>query len=161
MPSVVYREAESSDIPAMARIREATGGSEEFWANRISGYLNGTHNPQKALPPRVIFVAQQDDSIIGFIAGHLTEHHGCDGELEWINIIPEQRGKGAASELFLRLVRWFVERNVSRVCVDCAPDNAAALRFYKRHGAEPLNEYFLVWNNIRATLSQLSAKEQP
>jgi hypothetical protein len=72
----------------MSRIRATEWGAEEYWVNRITGYLDGTHNPQKALPQRVIYVAIQEESVVGFIAGHLTERFHCDGELEWINVVP-------------------------------------------------------------------------
>jgi ribosomal protein S18 acetylase RimI-like enzyme len=36
--------------------------------------------------------------------------------------------------------------------VDVDPANAAAQRFYRRHGAETLNEHWLVWNNINVVL---------
>jgi ribosomal protein S18 acetylase RimI-like enzyme len=160
MPSVIYREAERSDIPSIARIREAVWGTGKYWVNRISGYLDGTHNPQQALPQRIIYVAQQSDSLVGFIAGHLTQRYNCEGEIEWINVISESRGSGAASELFLHLARWFVEQKALRVCVNCAPDNIVALHFYTRLGATSLNEHWLVWNDISTVLSANILKEQ-
>jgi len=43
---------------------------------------------------------------------------------------------------------WFMEQNAGRVCVNVAPANARARRFYQRHGAAALNEHWLVWDNI-------------
>lgn len=87
MPSMLYRQADKSDIPAMARIRAAEWESEEYWKDRISGYLNGKLHPRQALMPRVIYVALEDDSLVGFVAGHLTRRYACHGELEWIDIM--------------------------------------------------------------------------
>jgi hypothetical protein len=56
---VNYREADRSDIPAMARIRLEgawDGGAPE---ERMARDLEGTHHPQEALAPRVIFVASR------------------------------------------------------------------------------------------------------
>src|SRR5579863_6915054 len=103
MPSLLYRLADSSDIPAMARIRAAEWETEQYWQRRISGYLNGDLGPQQALSPRVIFVSCQGPSLVGFIPGHLPRRYACDGELEWINVIPAHRGTSAASELLRRL----------------------------------------------------------
>jgi ribosomal protein S18 acetylase RimI-like enzyme len=152
MPTVHYKLVERSDIPAMARIRAAEWETEAYWNTRISRYLDCELHPQHALIPRVSYVASEGGCIVGFIAGHLTRRHACDGELEWINVIPERRGSGVASGLIRLLAAWFVEQKASRICVDVDPANAAAQRFYRRHGAETLNEHWLVWNNINVVL---------
>ncbi|HTI11941.1 MAG TPA: GNAT family N-acetyltransferase [Puia sp.] len=149
-----YREATESDVPALARIRAMEWETEEYWIARISGYRNGTIHPQQALLPRVIYVAVEEDcSIAGFIAGHLTRRFECDGELEWINVIPEHRGAGIALALIQQLAGWFIGQKALQVCVDCDPDNHIAQNFYKRYGAEMLNKHWLVWKDIRVLLS--------
>jgi ribosomal protein S18 acetylase RimI-like enzyme len=154
MPAVFYKQVERSDIPAMARIRAGEWETEAYWKVRISRYLDCELHPQQALMPRVIYVASEGDSLVGFIAGHLTRRHACDGELEWINVTPERRGSGIASELLRRLAAWFMEQKASRICVDVDPSNTKAQRFYRRHGAENLNEHWLVWNNIKVVLDR-------
>jgi ribosomal protein S18 acetylase RimI-like enzyme len=151
---VEYKQAERSDIPAMARVRAAEWESEAYWNVRISRYLDCEHNPQEALMPRVIYVASEGGFLVGFIAGHLTRRHACDGELEWINVIPERRGSVIASELLGRLAGWFVEHNASRICVDVDPNNIRARSFYRRHGAETLKPHWLVWNDIKVVLDR-------
>src|SRR5882672_941259 len=107
MSSVTYRESEKNDIPSMAQIRAKEWETEEYWNRRISGYLDGKLHPQHALLPRVSYVALNGDSLVGFIAGHLTRRYDCDGELEWINVLPEVRGTGVASGLLRLLAEWF------------------------------------------------------
>jgi ribosomal protein S18 acetylase RimI-like enzyme len=138
----------------MARIRAARWETEEFWEKRISGYLDGEHHPQKALMPRVIYVATEGNSLVGFIAGHLTRRYECDGELEWIDVIPAHRRSGVASELLRLLAAWFSGQNARRICVDVDPANTVARRFYTRHGAESLNPHWLVWNDINVVLRE-------
>jgi hypothetical protein len=101
MSIVRYRDAEQSDIAAIARIRAAEWGTEEYWTTRIAGYINRDLHPQKALMPRVVYVALENDLVAGFVAGHLTRRYECDGELEWIKVICHRRGSGVASELLL------------------------------------------------------------
>ena len=132
----------------MANIRARDWGSFDYWTNRITGYLEGQLNPQHALAPRTCYVAVDESTVVGFVAGHLTRRHGCDGELEWINVIPERRGSGVASELLRLLAGWFVEQNAFQLCVDLEPSNRVARAFYTRHGAETLNPPWLVWNDI-------------
>jgi len=154
MPAVHYRQADQSDIPAMARVRAQDWGDEAYWSGRISRYMDREDHPRHALMPRVIYVALADDVLVGLIAGHLTRRHACDGELEWISVTPERRGSGVAPELLRLLAAWFAEQNASRICVDVEPNNATARRFYTRHGAGHLNEHWLVWDDIKLVLEE-------
>ena len=154
MTTVLYRQADKSDIPAMARIRAAEWESEEYWTARISGYMDCKLHPRQALMPRVIYVALEDDSLVGFIAGHLTRRYACHGELEWIDVVREHRRSGIASELLRRLAAWFAGQKASRICVDVDPANIAARRFYARHGADNLNQHWLVWNDINVVVGE-------
>ena len=149
---MLFRIAEEGDIDALARIRAREWGDVPYWQHRIFQYLSGGANPQQALAARGCYVAVEEESVVGFVAGHLTRRYGCQGELEWINVIPESRKKNVASELLRMMAGWFVEREALRICVDVEPSNAAARAFYRRHGAEDLNPHWLVWHDIRAVL---------
>jgi ribosomal protein S18 acetylase RimI-like enzyme len=149
-----YRQADESDVPAMAQIRAAEWGIEECWKNRILGYMRCELHPQQALKPRIIYVALQGVSMVGFIAGHLTTRYGCDGELQWINVVAENRSSGTASELLRILAKWFVQQGKLRICVDVDPANLRARKFYMKHGAEELNKHWLVWNDIKLMLHE-------
>jgi GNAT superfamily N-acetyltransferase len=138
----------------MARIRAAGWETEEFWERSISSYIDCKHHPRQALIPRIIYVALESDSLVGFIAGHLTRRYECDGELQWIDVLAERRRDGVASELLRLLARWFAGQNARRICVDVDPANTAARRFYARHGAESLNPHWLVWNDINVVLRE-------
>ncbi|HJQ11996.1 MAG TPA: GNAT family N-acetyltransferase [Gemmatimonadaceae bacterium] len=158
MDATVYREVHDTDLEKLAAIRAAEWGDEEYWRKRISGYASGILNPQQALPPRVIFVGAAGDQIVGFIAGHLTRRFACDGELEWLNVIPEQRRAGVARELLLKLAGWFADHGARRVCVDADPENPAARAFYRKNGAVDLNPHWLVWPDITKISSIESAR---
>jgi GNAT superfamily N-acetyltransferase len=150
MSSVLCREATLSDVDEMARIRAEGGWLGGAPAERMARYLAGEHHPQHALAPRVIYVAEEGTSMAGFIAGHLTRRYGCDGELQWIFVVPEQRGGAIAQLLLRRLAAWFLDQRARRICVDVDPENRPGRRFYRRHGAQDLNEHWLVWPDIRA-----------
>lgn len=153
LQTMVYRVAEARDLPAMASIRALEWGSQEYWETRIARYSAGELDPQHALKPRINYVASDGERLVGLIAGHLTRRHGCDGELEWINVIPDYRGTGVAAELLRRLAEWFVQQQAKKVCVDVEPKNAAARKFYRRHGASDLNPHWMVWNDIGVLLA--------
>ncbi|HZD31275.1 MAG TPA: GNAT family N-acetyltransferase [Candidatus Angelobacter sp.] len=149
MSGMLYRQARRSDIPAMAEIRAADWGTEEYWRVRILAYLMHELHPKGALPPRISYVCVESGNVVGLIAGHLTRRFGCDGELEWISIRPPYRGRGIAFELLRRLSMWFVKHNAMRICVDVEPSNELARRFYNRHGADDLKPHWMIWKDIR------------
>ena len=154
MPEIQYRKANRADIPQLSRIRSLEWGTEEYWNLRISGYMNHKLHPQKALRSRILFISADAGKVVGFIAGHLTSRLGCDGELEWINVIPEYRKKGISSELLRILAVWFVEKKALKICVDVDPENSTAQKFYRQHGAKNLNEHWLYWEDIGVVLEE-------
>ena len=132
----------------MAQLRSEHWGNAPDWERTVAAYLSGEHHPRHALLPRVAIVAEDGDEIVGFIAGHLTRRHHCDGELQWINVAATERGHEVGSALLRHLAEWFVENDARRVCVDVQPRNTRARAFYTRHGAEPLNDHWMVWPDI-------------
>jgi ribosomal protein S18 acetylase RimI-like enzyme len=153
MADITYRSAEAGDVHALAQIRASEPGAEEHWRTRIAGYIAGTHNPQKALPPRIVLVACDEGRVVGLIAGHLTQRYKCDGELQWIDVAVAYRRSGIATELLCRLAEWFSRRQAKQVCVNVDPENRVAVSFYARHGAMALNAHWLVWRDITALIS--------
>ncbi len=133
----------------MAAIRALEWQTREFWIARIGGYFRVEHSPQLGLPDRAGFVAINGETLVGFVAGHLTTRFGCDGELQWINVLAEHRGKGIADALMHTVLDWFRQQNAFRVCVNVEPDNAAARALYARHGAVPLSQYWMIWEDQR------------
>ena len=145
--SVTLRSATASDVSAVVAIRAKEWGDEAFWTHRIAGYLNGEYSPQQALPERAVFVAVDGNELVGFVAAHRTRRFGCDCELQWINVAPERRGPGIADQLMTRILEWFHHQAAKRICVNIAPENTAARRVYARHGARPLNEHWMIWDD--------------
>jgi ribosomal protein S18 acetylase RimI-like enzyme len=146
------RRATAADIPAMARIREAEWETIEYWQARIAGYLDGTQDPRSALATREAFVVTVEDEVVGFVAGHLTNRHGCTGELEWLNVARAHRERGVGSTLLRAIAGWFVQTSATNVCVDVDPANLSARRLYESHGARELNAHWLVWDDIGGML---------
>jgi ribosomal protein S18 acetylase RimI-like enzyme len=147
MADFVIRRGIEKDIPYLARIRAENSATQEHWMHRITGYLNGIIHPQKAKAERIIFVASLNDNIIGFIAGHLTDRFGCNGELQWVDVLTGHRRSGIASALLQELAAWFITQSCYKICVD--PGNDAARHFYSTNGAADLNEHWMYWADIR------------
>jgi GNAT superfamily N-acetyltransferase len=147
MSAVVYREASLADVPRLVGLpRPGEAGGD----HRMAAYLAGEHHPQQALPPRVLFMAEAEGAPAGYIAGHLTRRFGCEGELQWIYVVPDHRRTGVGSRLVQMLADWFSAHAARRICVDVGDD--AARPFYRRHGAVELNRYWMVWEDIGVVL---------
>ncbi|MEO6719224.1 MAG: GNAT family N-acetyltransferase [Ferruginibacter sp.] len=151
MSEILYRKVINQDISSLAKIRSRYSETEEHWTNRISGYLNLTINPQQSKRIRIIYIASINNLIIGFIAGHLTDRYECDGELQWIDVVQEDRNLGIASELVKLLAKWFIDQDCVKICAD--PANEIAQQFYKKNGAEFLNDHWMFWKDIRTIFS--------
>ena len=142
-----YREALVSDVPAMARSRQADPEIHSADA-RMEAYFNCTHHPQRALPPRVGFVATVGGEVVGYIAGHLTERFDCSGEVQYLFVSSPYRRMGVATRLLELLAGWFTAKQASRVCVDVNDDSPAARPFYESTGASVLRPHWMVWDDV-------------
>ena len=149
-PSLIIRPAEDRDVPTMAAIRAAEWETQEYWERRIGNYLAGNLGAQHALPGHAVFVADLDGTVVGFIAGHRTTRHGCQGELEWIDVIAPHRHHGIAGQMIVRLAAWFIEQQAFRVCIDVQPRNLIARGLYAKFGAQPLNPHWMFWEDMRS-----------
>jgi ribosomal protein S18 acetylase RimI-like enzyme len=145
----------------MAEIRAGDWGTEEFWLERVRAYLREESHPAFGLSPRAGFVCCDGEHIVGLIAGHLTTRFGCEGELQWISVRPECRGRGAASRLFRLLAEWFIDHQARRICVDVEPSNSVARAFYRSMGAREFKPYWMIWNDIGAALAEERSAHSP
>jgi GNAT superfamily N-acetyltransferase len=144
---VEYRRGDEADVPRLVGLpRPGEAGGDA----RMALYLAGEHHPQEALPLRALFLAEAGGEPLGYVAGHLTRRFGCEGELQWIYVVPDQRRRGVASHLLELLAAWFLEHGARRVCVDVGDD--AARPFYRRHGATELNRHWMIWEDIAVVL---------
>jgi GNAT superfamily N-acetyltransferase len=147
--AMLLRLVKEGDIPALAAIRARESQTEVFWVDRIARYLRGEHSPQQALAARAVFAAIEEDTVVGFVAGHRTRRYQCDGELQWINVVEGRRGQSIAGKLLEKMADWFMEQSAVRICVNVDPSNTAARRFYSKCGARVLNDQWMIWEDAR------------
>lgn len=148
IPGVQFREAVTADVEAMARCRLADPTGEPV-DPRMGAYFNRQHHPRQALLPRVGYVALANGEVIGYIAGHQTARHGCEGEVQYLYVAPAYRRRGIATALLLLLAKWFLEQSIRKVCVALAGDSPPEARpFHESLGATPLKRYWYVWEDI-------------
>ena len=148
MTAIHFRTATVADVPAMEASRETdpeVGPAD----HRMAAYIAGIHHPQQALPPRVVYVALQGSTVVGYIAGHLTRRYSCEGEVQYLFVSTPYRRGSIASALLERLSRWFAEHGASKICVDVNPNSPGARPFYVHAGATMLSAHWMVWSDIR------------
>jgi GNAT superfamily N-acetyltransferase len=137
-----YARAEPSDVPSLVRMR----GEEDPPDARMLAYLVGEHHPRHALGPLAMWMALDGESPVGYVAGHLTRRFECDGELQYLYVVPSHRRSGVASGLLASLAAWFAEQDARRVCVDVGSEEGR--RFYRSQGATDLAPHWMVWDDV-------------
>jgi GNAT superfamily N-acetyltransferase len=156
MPGILYKQADLVDVPGLVGLPlEGEAGGD----HRMPQYLAGEHHPQQALPARVLWMAVSGESPVGYAGGHLSRRFGCDGELQWIYVMPAYRRAHVASELLHLLAKWFVDNGAHRICVDVGSEYARP--FYGHHGAVDLNPHWMVWPDIGRVLEQRPGTASP
>jgi GNAT superfamily N-acetyltransferase len=159
-PAVHVRNAVDADLEAVARVYARTVVASSYYDEaededaechpfhaRLVGYVARTHHPRHALQARTLIVAERNRQIVGFTAGHRSTRLGCSAELEWMFVLPEDQRRGVGGALLQHLTRWFVEQQSTKVIVDAPPANPCRA-FYVKHGAIPLDQYWLYWPHI-------------
>jgi GNAT superfamily N-acetyltransferase len=160
---VEVRPATLADLAAVARVQAKTMVASSAYANaadeeeefrrlypRVEGYFTGQYSPSHALPERAMFVAEAEGEVIGFIAGNRSTRLGCNGELQWMFVLPEWQRRGVGTLLLGELSQWFIANGTTRVIIDAPPANPCRA-FYIKHGAEDFDAHWLYWPEIGQT----------
>jgi ribosomal protein S18 acetylase RimI-like enzyme len=88
----------------------------------------------------ICLIALAGPEVAGYLVGSLTEnaHPSIQyAALETIKVVPEYRRQGVGSALVEDFRGWAREAGATRLSVDVAPRNAAAIGFYEAHGFIP------------------------
>ena len=145
MPDIHVEPATLNDLPALCRLRAEQSGFPLEWEPRITAYMIRQQNPQFALEPREVFVAvNEENEVVGMTAGHLSTRFHCEGEIQWLNVQADQRGRRIANKLLEALFAWFRQHNARKICINVKPSNDAARTVFARYGAEPMGPEWLI-----------------
>lgn len=131
-------------------IRKAIRGDEHAIMNLIKGLAEYENEPNEVINTAEklgddlfknhyceAFVAETNDGVVGF-ALFFTAYSTWKGPivyLEDLYVTPEQRGTGAGSALFDKVVETARERKCPRMDWQVLDWNTPAIEFYKRKGA--------------------------
>ena len=90
-----------------------------------------------------VWLARTGDAVAGACVvcyAISTSLGGLVAKLDDVTVEPRQHGQGIGSAMLTALVRHLRRRGVGRIDTACHRENAAAWRFYMRHGFRPLDE---------------------
>jgi len=118
------------DIDDLNLVIKADGYAEYFYASMISKVSNTGK----------IYVAEQGNTIVGFIAGSIKESSSVEsplmmrGRVEELFISEESRGLGVGKALMNKMEEFFKKSNCKVVTIEVFAPNKNAYRFYKTLG---------------------------
>jgi ribosomal-protein-alanine N-acetyltransferase len=75
-----------------------------------------------------------------------------EAEIVSIAVVPELRGRGIGSALLAATIEQLGEYGIANLDLTVRVENAAAIRFYRRHGFEPVKEIVGYYHNGGAGL---------
>lgn len=131
----------------------------QLWENNIADETN------------TIFVAENEDKIIGFVTGGTrnTNKEAGASDLTSIYLLEEWQGYGVGKILLEKIMTSFLEKGYEKIYVDVLAANKTR-QFYIYYGAEyvktvqlniagvTLDEEIYVWNSVEKVIKQLDEK---
>jgi ribosomal protein S18 acetylase RimI-like enzyme len=148
----VVRPERPDDQPAldalMVELQEHIASLDVFGRNRpaaffdVKAYFKNLRDEMQGGDGR-LFVAESGGSIIGFVAGSITETSSRDlleafpsrdGKVHELIVASGERGKGIGARLMQEIERYFAEHGCSFVKVGCFAPNTSAHDFYEKCG---------------------------
>lgn len=111
-----------------------------------------------------VFVAEEAESVVGFIAGKirsLPQHFGGQpvGYVGELFVVESHRNRGIAGRLLSTARLWFREREISRIELQVVVNNSQALNFYARQGWKTELTQMVWQEGVRDLSETLSGRE--
>lgn len=131
------RETARSSLTASyghALSAELIGGAVETWydAEEVAENLAGDD--------AVFVVAVEDGDVVGFVQSYLVDRREPVGELDWLHVHPDHRGKGIGDDLLRRVETELIERGAERIEGRVLAANESGAEFYEREGFSEVGE---------------------
>lgn len=166
-PAPLIRPARAQDVPAAARLaaqllrfhHALDPGRFAILADPIEpGYERFLH--ERIRDPRAVVLtavrpAAGAEAVVGYAYGQLEPRDWmrlleAGGRVHDLIVAEAERGGGVGSALLLELVRRLEGLGAAQIVLDTAAANAAAQRFFARHGFRPtMIEYTVARGALR------------
>jgi len=135
------RKATQKDLGDILKLDEELDYFEKKKFDKNIRFAKKTERAQKIIKyfkkNSRIFLAREDDKIIGFAAGRIVKkqrYFGKIGEVNSVLIVEERRGKGIGEALTKELLKWFKFKGVKTVRLFVYSKNNYAQNVYKKIG---------------------------
>lgn len=80
------------------------------------------------------FIAEEDDKIIGFLVGFISQSYSNEAYIHFIGIHPDYRKTGIAKQLYEMFFNIISKRGCNKVNCVTSPVNKGSIAFHKRMG---------------------------
>jgi len=160
MQNVVIRSAAVGDVPLILELIRELAEYE-----RLANEVRATEEQLRATlfcanPVAEVLIAESDGAPVGFavfFANYSTWEARPGLYLEDLFVRPPARRKGVGRELLRYLANLTIERDWARLEWRVLDWNEPSIAFYKRLGAEPLDDW-TVFRVVGDRLKQLAGK---
>lgn len=148
MNNIIIRKATIKDL---ASIQELNNNLFDLELNNFDDTLKqgwpfekeGREYFENMIKSEIIFVAQDEDKIIGYLAGSICEEKSyiteTFAELDNMCINDEYRRFGIGTLLINELKKYCKEKNIQNIKVTASAKNSKAIQFYMKNGFENYN----------------------
>ena len=131
-PDVAIRRAQTTDLPAIVALDEATTGQSkaDYWRDILAQFSD---EPDR----RAFLVAELDDRLVGFITGEVRAFEFGAEPCGWIFAVavdPEIRVKNVGTRLFDEICGIFQRAGVEKVSTLIERDADLVLAFFRSQG---------------------------
>ena len=124
---MLIRNLRESDLDAVLRINAATSPATVLWTRAMYAEALADASPGK------VWVAEEQGCIAGFICFRVVLK---EVQVPNFAVDPAWQGQGIGSVLLENVWRSAIAAGAEEMTLEVRQSNAAALRFYKRHGFE-------------------------
>lgn len=138
------REATTKDIDGIREVAVASLGASYGHVlddNIIDAAVDRWYDPdhladELADEDTVFIVGVEEDRVVAFVQSHTIERRERAGQIDWLHVDPDVRGRGIGEQLLARIEQELLDRSVERIEGRVLAANEAGGEFYAEHGFE-------------------------
>ena len=156
LPSFVIQPATVADVPLILQLIRELATYERAPADAVATEPQLREVLFGEKPAAEVLLAFENEVPVGFAVYffNFSTWLGCPGlYLEDLFVRPELRGKGYGRALLVRLAQIAQERGCGRMEWAVLDWNEAAIQFYKKLGAKPMDD----WTVFRLTRNEIAS----